>query len=91
MLRFFADLVAPRSSVLLVWTASSSEKTAQRWLKFAEMPARENYSSDRVRPQRATAGAARKSWERARCVLQNNQLAACNTLGRLAVVRNPQE
>ena len=43
----------------------------------------ENYSSDRVRPQRATAGAARKSWERARCVLQNNQLVACNTLGQV--------
>ena len=46
----------------------------------------DNYSSDRVRPQHSTAGAARKSWERARCVLQNNQLAACKTLAVLAVV-----
>ena len=56
VLRFVAELVAPRSGVLLVDLASSSEETAKGWLKIAEMPARENYSSDRVRPQRATAG-----------------------------------
>ena len=40
VLRSVAELVAPRSRVLLVDLASSSEKTAKGWLKIAEMPAR---------------------------------------------------
>ena len=40
MLFYCVELVVPPSSVLLVWVASSSEKTAQRLLKFAEVPAR---------------------------------------------------
>ena len=74
VLRFVAELVAPRSGVLLVDLASSSEKTAKGWLKIAEMPAR-GQLQQRPRSSAALYRRARKSWERARCVLQiYNQL-----------------
>ena len=51
MLFYCVELVAPPSSVLLVWLASSSEKTAQRVLKLAEVPARGKLEQRPRRPQ----------------------------------------
>ena len=82
VLRFVAELVAPRSSVLLVDLASSSEKTAKGWLKIAEMPARGKLQQ-RPRSLVAIPPAQRANPGSVLGACQYNQLAACNTLGVL--------
>ena len=51
MLFYCVELVVPPSSVLLVWVASSSEKTAKKWLKIAAMPARGKLEHRPTSPQ----------------------------------------